>query len=231
MIASPACSSWSPSSPAALRGALHGAALIWLLAHAVYRTRSGRRADLERGGALLVANHVSFVDAVLIAAVAGRPVRFLMFRGFFGVLLGWFARRMDAIPVSSGDSKEEKEAALGKAVEAARAGELVCIFAEGRSPGRPPCRSGPGSSASADARIPVLPVALDRLWGSIFSYSGGRAFKKLPGVPLQGRSRSASPLLGRGRVHRPSADPGADACSDGTAGRGVPRMALPARGP
>lgn len=158
--------------------------LIWLLAHTVYRlkVRGGERIP-ERGGALLVANHVSFVDAILIAAVAGRPVRFLMFRGFFKVpLLGWFARRMDAIPVSSRDSKEEKEAALQRAAEAARAGELVCIFAEGaitRSGHTMPFRAGLERIAQ-DAQIPVLPVALDRLWGSIFSYSGGKAFKKLP---------------------------------------------------
>lgn len=171
---------------ASLRFAAHFTVrlLIWFLAHAVYRMKvRGSERIPERGGALLVANHVSFVDAVLIAAVAGRPVRFLMFRGFFEVpLLGWFARRMDAIPVSSRDSQEEKEAALGQAVEAARSGELVCIFAEGaitRSGHTMPFRTGLERIARS-ARIPVLPVALDRLWGSIFSYSGGRAFTKLP---------------------------------------------------
>ncbi|MEM8711237.1 MAG: MFS transporter, partial [Planctomycetota bacterium] len=163
--------------------------IIWLLAHTVYSLRvRGEQRIPESGGALLVCNHVSFVDAVLVAAVAKRPVRFLMFRSFFKVpLLGWFARKMDAIPVSSGDTKEEKEAALQAAADAAAAGELVCIFAEGsitRSGHMQPFATGMERIAQ-EARVPVLPVALDRLWGSIFSYKPNgkgesKAFFKLP---------------------------------------------------
>lgn len=158
--------------------------IIWFLAHTVYRMRvRGEENIPESGGALLVCNHVSFVDAVLVAAIAKRPVRFLMFRSFFNVpLLGWFARKMEAIPVSSGDTREEKEAALAEAARRASEGELVCIFAEGSI-----TRSGhmmpfaPGMERIArEALVPVVPVALDRLWGSIFSYKGGRAFLKIP---------------------------------------------------
>lgn len=158
--------------------------IIWGLAHTVYRLRvRGVERIPATGGALLVCNHVSFVDAVLVSAVTGRSVRFLMFRGFFKVpVLGWFARKMDAIPVSSRDSKEEKEAALALAAQAAKDGELVCIFAEGAI-----TRSGhlmpfaPGMERIArEAQVPILPVALDRLWGSIFSYKGGVAFWKFP---------------------------------------------------
>lgn len=158
--------------------------LIWLMAHVAYRMKvRGAERIPEQGGALLVSNHVSFVDAVLISAIVQRPVRFLMFRGFFKVpLLGWFARKMDAIPVSSRDTAEQKEAALNRAAQAAKDGELVCIFAEGaitRSGHTMPFATGLERIAR-EAKIPVLPVALDRLWGSIFSYSGGKAFKKLP---------------------------------------------------
>ena len=174
----------------------------------------------ERGGALLVANHVSFVDAVLIAAVAGRPVRFLMFRGFFEVpLLGWFARRMDAIPVSSSDSKEDKEAALGQAVEAARSGELVCIFAEGaitRSGHTMPFRTGleriarsahPG--AAGRARPPVgqhllvlgRPCVHEAPRGDSPSRSTSRSASRSPRTWTRSRSasgsRSRSPCCGR----------------------------------
>ncbi len=158
--------------------------VIWMAAHTVYRIRvRGEENIPESGGALLVCNHVSFVDAVLVAAVAKRPVTFMMFRSFFDIpLLGWFARRMDAIPVSSGDTKQQKEAALSAAAKRAAEGELVCIFAEGSI-----TRSGhmmpfaPGMERIAkDAGAPILPVALDRLWGSIFSYKGGRAFFKVP---------------------------------------------------
>jgi acyl-[acyl-carrier-protein]-phospholipid O-acyltransferase/long-chain-fatty-acid--[acyl-carrier-protein] ligase len=158
--------------------------VAWIFAHTVYRTRLlGAEHLPQSGGALLVANHVSFVDAVLVAASSGRPVRFLMYRGFFKVpLLGWFARKMEAIPVSSQDSKSEKVAALSAAADAAARGELVCIFAEGGL-----TRSGHLMSFAAgleriarEARVPILPVALDRLWGSIFSHEGGKVFWKLP---------------------------------------------------
>jgi len=158
--------------------------LLWLLVHTVYRIRvRGAEHIPVRGGAVLVANHVSFVDALLVAAAARRPVRFLMFRPFFDLpVLGWFARRMDAIPVAAGDSPEAREQALGLAAEAARNGELVCIFAEGgitRTGHLMPFAAGMETIARS-ANVPIIPVALDRLWGSMFSFAGGKAVKKLP---------------------------------------------------
>ena len=158
--------------------------VAWILAHTVYRTRVVGGDRLPRsGGALLVANHVSFVDAVLIAAVSDRPVRFLMYRGFFDVpLLGWFARKMEIIPVSSGDTKSQKAEALATAAEAARSGELVCIFGEGAltRTGHLMSFAGGLERIARDAEVPIYPVALDRLWGSIFSHRGGRVLWKLP---------------------------------------------------
>ncbi|MEM6672170.1 MAG: MFS transporter [Planctomycetota bacterium] len=158
--------------------------VVWVLVHTFYRLNVRGFANLpSKGGALLVANHVSFVDALLVAAAAGRPVRFLMHRSFFDVpLVGWFARKMEAIPVSSADSRDKTEAALETAAAAARNGELVCIFAEGaltRTGHLMPFATGMESIASS-AEVPVIPVALDRLWGSIFSHYGGRVFWKLP---------------------------------------------------
>jgi acyl-[acyl-carrier-protein]-phospholipid O-acyltransferase/long-chain-fatty-acid--[acyl-carrier-protein] ligase len=158
--------------------------VLWLLVHTLYRIRV-RGADNvpTSGGALLVANHVSFVDALLVAAAAKRPVRFLMFRPFFDLpVLGWFAQRMNAIPVAAGDSPEDRELALGLAAEAARNGELVCIFAEGgitRTGHLMPFAAGMETIARR-ANVPIIPVALDRLWGSMFSFAGGKAVKKLP---------------------------------------------------
>src|SRR4029079_352521 len=89
--------------------------------------------DVPEGGALLVSNHLSHVDAVVIgAALSKREVRFLMHRSIFAVpLVGSFSRWMGAMPVSSDDSPEEKARSLAEAADAARSGQLVCIFAEG----------------------------------------------------------------------------------------------------
>ncbi len=158
--------------------------VAWGLAHTFYRLKVRGVPNVPaKGGALLVANHVTFVDAILVAAVAGRPVRFLMFRGFLDVpVLGWFARKMNVIPISSSDAREDKDAALQLAAAAAADGDLVCIFAEGaltRSGHLMPFASGLERIAER-AGVPILPVALDRLWGSIFSHEGKRLFWRLP---------------------------------------------------
>ena len=153
------------------------------LVRCVYRLRVRGLDRLPVGGALLVANHVSFADAVLIGASAPRPVSFLMHRSFFRVpLVGWFARRMGAIPVAAGESPEAKAATLAAAAEQARNGALVCIFAEGaitRTGQLLPFRRGLERIAGP-AGVPIVPVALDRLWGSVFSFERGRVFWKLP---------------------------------------------------
>jgi len=176
----------------ALRFAAHHSLrlVVWLVVHTAYRIRVRGAEHLPaEGGALLVANHVSYVDAMLVAAAAKRPVRFLMFRPYFDVpVLGWFARRMDAIPVAAGDEPEERERALATAAEAARNGELVCIFAEGgitRTGHLMPFARGMESIAR-DAGVPVLPVALDRLWGSLFSFRRGKGrLAQLRGLPFR----------------------------------------------
>lgn len=157
---------------------------LTLLVRTVYRIRArGLEHVPSRGGALLVANHLSYVDAFLVAAAVGRPVRFMMYRDFFRLpLVGAFARLMGAIPVSAEDSREAKLEALERAAELVAEGHLVCIFAEGsisRSGVLMPFRRGCEKIARR-AGAPILPVALDGVWGSIFSYEGGRFFWKLP---------------------------------------------------
>ncbi len=154
------------------------------LLRAIYRMRVAGRENLPReGGALLVANHVSFVDALLISAASPRPVRFLMHRSFFAMpLVGWFARCMRTISLAAEDSPSEKARALSAAATAAREGELVCIFAEGaitRTGVLQGFRRGLEKIAR-DAGVQIVPVALDRMWGSVFSFERGRAFWKLP---------------------------------------------------
>src|SRR5258705_4956087 len=165
-----------------LRRFVRGFAL--LLLRSVYRLRVEGEKNLPSGGALLVANQLSHVDALVLgAALARREVRFLMHRSFFSVpIVGRFSRWMEAMPVASEDSPEEKARSLATAAALARSGELVCIFAEGgisRSGALLPFARGLEIIAR-EARVPIVPVALDRLWGSIFSFSEGRFFWKWP---------------------------------------------------
>ena len=158
--------------------------VLLTLTHTLYRLRvSGGENLPEEGGALLVANHVSFVDGMLVGAVAQRPARFLVYRDYLDLpVVGPFGRRMGFIPVSSGDTPEEKEHALDEAAQAARDGSLVCIFAEGsitRTGTMLPFAKGLEVIARG-ADVPIIPVGLDRLWGSIFSFEGGSFFWKWP---------------------------------------------------
>jgi len=167
---------------ALLRGIVR--ALAVLLLRSIYRIRLHGLEHLPEAGGLLVANHLSHVDALVLgAALSHRQVSFLMHRSFFAIpLVGGFSRLMGAMPVASEDSPAEKAASLARAAETARSGQLVCIFAEGgisRSGALLPFARGLETIAR-EARVPIVPVALDQLWGSIFSFSGGRFFWKWP---------------------------------------------------
>jgi acyl-[acyl-carrier-protein]-phospholipid O-acyltransferase/long-chain-fatty-acid--[acyl-carrier-protein] ligase len=178
-----------PSSREALARRLTRKALrVFALAllRSVYRIRvTGRERVPPPGtGALLVANHLTHVDALLVgAALAPRDVRFLMHRSFTTApFVGRFARLFGTIPVAAEDTPEQKAESLQTAARAAAAGELVCIFAEGgisRSGALLPFARGLETIAR-EARVPIVPIALDRLWGSVFSFSQGRFFWKRP---------------------------------------------------
>ena len=165
----------------------------------VYRLRiEGLEHLPASGGALLVANHVSYADACLIGASAPRLVRFLMYRRFFDVpLLGRLARALGALPVAASDGPRALSAALRAAAERAAAGELVCIFGEGsitRTGQLLPFGRGL-EAISRRARVPIVPVCLTDVWGSIFSFHAGRAIWKLPQrVPYEVGVRFGEPL-------------------------------------
>ena len=133
----------------------------------------GRDNVPAKGGALLVCNHVSFADAVLVGFGANRPVRFLMYKGIYEKW--WvrpFARALGAIPVAAEQRPRELLKALQTASDAIKNGELVCIFAEGeitRTGLLLPFRRGlERIMAGLDA--PVIPVALDHVIGGPLSY-------------------------------------------------------------
>jgi len=108
--------------------------LAWILIHTMYRVRKEGLDNVpESGGCIVVCNHVSYVDAIVIAACVRRPIRFVMDHRIFRVpMLNWLFRTMQAIPVAS--SREDpalKEAAFQTAAKALREGEVVGIFPEG----------------------------------------------------------------------------------------------------
>jgi acyl-[acyl-carrier-protein]-phospholipid O-acyltransferase/long-chain-fatty-acid--[acyl-carrier-protein] ligase len=158
--------------------------ILWALTHTVYRIRvEGRDNIPAKGGALFVCNHLSFVDAMLLLASTDRPVRFMVYKAMYEqVWVRPFARILGAIPISSELRPREMLRALKTASEAIQAGEVVCIFAEGqitRIGHLLPFRRG-FERIMKDVEAPIIPVALDGVWGSIFSFDRGRFLWKLP---------------------------------------------------
>ncbi len=157
--------------------------LAWLLIHAVYRLeKSGLEHVPEKGPALIVCNHVSFVDAVVIMAACRRPIRFVMDHNIFKVpVLNFIFRTSGAIPIAA--RKEDPammERAFVEVAKALRNGDLVGIFPEGRitdSGELQPFRPGL-QRILADTPVPVVPMALRGLWGSFFSRKGGPAMSR-----------------------------------------------------
>jgi acyl-[acyl-carrier-protein]-phospholipid O-acyltransferase/long-chain-fatty-acid--[acyl-carrier-protein] ligase len=158
--------------------------LLWMLTHSLYRIRVEGRDNLpERGGALFVSNHMSMVDALLLIASTDRPIRFLMFQGSYDhPLVHPFARILRCIPISSELRPRDMIRSLRAATEAIQAGEVVCVFAEGqmtRIGQMLPFRRG-FERIMKGVDAPIIPVNLDGVWGSIFSFERGRFIWKVP---------------------------------------------------
>jgi 1-acyl-sn-glycerol-3-phosphate acyltransferase len=159
--------------------------LSWLLIHVIYRLRvTGIDNIPERGPALLICNHVSFVDPIVISAACRRPVRFIMDAGIFRIpVLNTIFRGMKAIPVApQKENPEVYERAFQVAAQELRDGQLVCIFPEGRI-----TRDGEVAEFRAgmlrilkETPVPVVPIALSNLWGSMFSRFERSLWKRLP---------------------------------------------------
>jgi acyl-[acyl-carrier-protein]-phospholipid O-acyltransferase/long-chain-fatty-acid--[acyl-carrier-protein] ligase len=203
--------------------------LAWLVTHSVYKIRVyGRENIPEQGGAILTPNHISWLDGLLLFATSSRQVRMLI----DAILIDtWrahgIAKLMGAIPIKP--TPKSTRNAIEEARQAVQAGDLVCIFPEGgisRSgqlqkfkPGILEIQRGTGA--------PIIPVYLDELWGSIFSFRGGKFFWKWPTT----HPRRVSIWFGK-PIHDPAdihvirqavQDLGADA----VAGRKTRRAALP----
>lgn len=159
--------------------------IAWLLVHFMYRLRtSGLENIPERGPALLVCNHVGFVDAIAISAACRRPIRFIMESGIFRIpVLSTIFKGMKAIPVAPAkEDPEVYERAFRIVAEELRDGHLVCIFPEGRlTPDGEVAAFRPGMMRILkDSPVPVVPMALSGLWNSMFSRKYGPLWKRWP---------------------------------------------------
>jgi 1-acyl-sn-glycerol-3-phosphate acyltransferase len=166
--------------------------MAWIVIHSVYRlAKSGLERIPEEGPALLVCNHVSYVDALVVSAACRRPIRWVMDHQIFRVpLLSFFFRTVRAIPIAP--AKEDPEA-LARAYEeiarALEAGELVGLFPEGRltSDGEMAEFRGGIVRILDTTPVPVVPLALSGLWQSLFARNRDKlrhAAKLFPRVRL-----------------------------------------------
>ena len=162
--------------------------LAWLLVHAFYRVdKEGLDNIPDEGPCIVVCNHVSYVDAVVIAGCVRRPIRFVMDHRIFRIpLLSFIFRTMRTIPIASAkEDPQMKDRAFAAAADALRAGEVVGIFPEGKltetgelNPFRPGVQQ-----MIATTPVPGVPMALSGLWGSFFSRaSDGHAMRQLRGI-------------------------------------------------
>jgi len=157
---------------------------VWMVTRLFYPLRVyGLENVPRRGGVLLVSNHVSFVDWILLTAAAKRPVRYLISKEFYeSPWLKPFVRVARVIPIPSGIRPHEVALALQRCGDAIRNGDIVCVFAEGgitRTGRLIPFQRG-FEKIMCEVDASIVPVALDGVWGSIFSFAGGKFFWKWP---------------------------------------------------
>jgi acyl-[acyl-carrier-protein]-phospholipid O-acyltransferase/long-chain-fatty-acid--[acyl-carrier-protein] ligase len=150
-----------------------------LLASRFYRVTALGTDNLPQGGFLLLPNHISWIDAIVLQLACQRPIRYIIDQEFYRKpMLHWFLRLVRCIPIDTRHSHSAIRAAAKKITE----GEIVCLFPEGQLE-----RAGTllrlqrGYELLArQANADVIPAWLDNLWGSIFSFQGGKFFKKWP---------------------------------------------------
>ncbi len=149
------------------------------VARIVYRVSAFGQERLPSGGFLLLPNHISFVDAIVLQLACPRRIHYIVDEEFYrNKFLHPFLVLAGCIPISARRAKD----AMRLAAEEIRRGGIVCLFPEGQlERGGTLLRLQRGYELLArHADAPVVPVWLDQLWGSIFSFQGGKFFRKLP---------------------------------------------------
>lgn len=157
--------------------------VLWLVSRGLFKPHvTGLENMPACGPVLLASNHVTYVDGFLIWAQISRPVRFIVWKPFFRVPgLSWALRFIQAIPVADRGPRSMRET-VRLARQELLQGQIVCIFPEGsitRDGQLHPFRRGLEAIARG-LDVPIVPIRLDGLWGSIFSFEGGRVFWKWP---------------------------------------------------
>ena len=201
--------------------------LSWVFVRGLYRLRlHGIEKNIpDEGAALLVCNHVSYMDALILSASVPRPVRFVMYYKIFEIpVMSWIFRTAKAIPIAGARENPELMQRAFDEIDAALAdGQIVGIFPEGaltRDGGIAPFKSGVERAlehANESGRpVPVIPMALKGMWTSMWSHRDGRMRRmRLPrrfrahvevvaGEPIDGRAASAELLEARVRELRGS---------------------------
>ena len=157
--------------------------MIWLLSHSMYRVQH-KHLDLipDEGAALLVCNHVSFVDALLIGGAVRRPIRFVMYYKIYNLpVLNFIFRTAGTIPIAGrGEDEAIYEQAFDRIARYLNDGELVCIFPEGKltTDGQINEFKAGVTRILERTPVPVIPMALQGLWGSFFSRDPNKGYFK-----------------------------------------------------
>lgn len=172
---------WTPNRAAVDRGLARAVrAIVLPLGRIFYRVAVAGAEHLPAtGGMLFVCNHVSYADTIPLSLASRRAFRFTSFEGLFSVpLLGRGLRAFGSIPVDPQNARE----AIRRMTRCLAAGESVLLFPEGRLTldGRTQEIKGGYELVARKAGCPVVMVRLEGMWGSIFSFEGGRWFFKWP---------------------------------------------------
>ncbi len=160
--------------------------VAWLIINIVYRLRPKGLENIPKNGpAVVVCNHVSFIDPIILGGSVARPMRFVMYYKIFAMpFLRFIFRNAKAIPIASKAEDEElMDAAFAKVDAELAAGNIVCIFPEGGlTMDGEVQRFRPGiEKIIAQRAVPVIPAALGRMWGSWFSRRKQGGIRKFPG--------------------------------------------------
>ncbi|USD31554.1 MULTISPECIES: MFS transporter [Vibrio] len=157
--------------------------IVWILTHTMYRVKHKNLHHLpEQGGALIVCNHVSYMDALLLSAVCPRLIRFVMEEDYANLPpLRRFLKRAGVIPISASNRRSIRTA-FSEIEQALSEGHLVCIFPEGRltDDGEMNDFMRGMDIILKRSPVPVIPMAIKGLWGSFFSRYKGKACSGLP---------------------------------------------------